>query len=280
MRNLIRFTSTKEYAEQFLSGKIYMNTMSFFWSMGFEDQKDYFEGLSNTIPKNKLDNLPQDMRDVLCYDLGIRVDAYKYCNICSFYRLDVDDISKTIQLPSPEIDKFGDYAIIIFDEDKFFKRVYSKVVSNPGWLFICGDVNYHKRMDSTNPQNSVKHTLDLMMHEPIDIDLIADKPESLKSRDCFDKINKYSYQNEWRICLYRDMQAEAPYTLEIGDISDIAYLIKTKELRQELIKIYEGYWPANVSEQRKAYQGNISRKLFRNTIVKIDGKVWVMATIG
>lgn len=280
MRNLIRFTSKEEYANQFLSGKIYMNSMAFFWSRGFEDQKDYFEGLSNTIPKNKLDGLPQDMRDVLCYDLGIRVDAYKYCNICSFYRMDVDDISKTIQLPSLEIDKFGDYAIIIFDEDKFFKRVYSKVVSNPGWLFVCGDVNYHKRMDSTNLQNSVKHTLDLMMHDPMDINTLFDNPGSLRSRNCFDKNKKYSYQKEWRICLYRNIETEVPYILEVGDISDIACIVKTKELRKELLKIYKEYWPANVSEQRKPYQGNISRKLFRNKILKIDGRVWVMVTIG
>ena len=41
MRNLIRFTSKEEYANQFLSGKIYMNTLSFYWSNGFEDQKDF-----------------------------------------------------------------------------------------------------------------------------------------------------------------------------------------------------------------------------------------------
>ena len=197
-----------------------------------------------------------------------------------FFRLDIDSIRHTIQLPSPAIDKFGDYAIIILDEDKFVKRFYSKVVNNIGWLFICGDVNYHKRMDSTNPQNTVKHTLDLMMHEPMDINTLFDNLESLRSRDCFAKTKKYSYQKEWRICLYRNIETEVPYTLEIGDISDIARIVKTKELRKELLKIYKGYWPANVSEQRKPYQGNISRKLFRNTILKIDGKVWVMATIG
>ena len=42
MRNLIRFISKKKYANQFLSGKIYMNSMSFFWSKGFEEQKDFF----------------------------------------------------------------------------------------------------------------------------------------------------------------------------------------------------------------------------------------------
>lgn len=280
MRNLIRFISKKKYANQFLSGKIYMNSMSFFWSKGFEEQKDFFEGLSSTIPKNKMDGLPQDFKEVLCYDIGIRVDAYKYCNICSFYRLDADDILKTIQLPSPEIDKFGDYAVIILDEDGFINRINKAINKNLGWYFLCGDVNYHRRLDTTKPNNPVRHTMDLMLHEPIDINLISDKPESLRSRDCFDKINKYSYQNEWRICLYRNIQTEAPYTLEIGDISDIACIVKTKELRQKLIKVYKGYWPANVSEQRKPYQGNISRKSFRNTILKVDGKVWIMATIG
>ena len=111
MRNLIRFISKKKYANQFLSGKIYMNFMSFFWSKGFEDQKDFFEGLPSTIPKNKMDGL------------------------------------KTIQFPSPEIDKFGDYAVIILDEDGFINRINKAINKNLGWYFLCGDVNYHRRND-------------------------------------------------------------------------------------------------------------------------------------
>ena len=36
----------------FASGKLYMNSLSYFWENGFEDQKDMFEGISDTIKKD------------------------------------------------------------------------------------------------------------------------------------------------------------------------------------------------------------------------------------
>lgn len=280
MRQLIRFVSEKEHAKQFLAGEIYMNTMGYFWEEGFEDQKDYFEGVSCNISKDKVERLPHDLRDVLCYDIAIRVDVYKYNNICSFYRLDIDNKRQVIQLPAPEINKFGEYAIIILDENKLINRILKKVEKNSGWDVLCGDVNYHKRIDSTDPKKHVRNTLDMILHEPIDLDIILDNKQSIKTRDSFDKMQKYSYQNEWRICLNRYQKDGLAYVLDIGDLSDIAYIVKTTDLRKEIIKKYKGFKLGTVAEQRMSYQGSVSRKKFRRKMLDIDGKVSVMATIG
>ncbi|MGS0746166.1 DUF2971 domain-containing protein [Syntrophomonas erecta subsp. sporosyntropha] len=280
MGDLIRFTTKEEYANQFLSGRIYMNSLSYFWSEGFEAQRDFSEGVIGTILKNNIVKLPQDLKDVLCYDIAVRADAYKYCNLCCFYRLDIETDDHTINLPPQIMSEFGEYAIIILDGGEFINRINNEIFKNQGWLFLYGDVIYHKRKDSRNPNNRIKHTLDLMMHEPIDINEFCESPEMVRYRDCFDKTSKYSYQREWRICLYRNTKKSTPCILEIGNISDIACIIKTKDLYQKLIEIYSGCYHARASKQRHLIKGNISRKHFRDSILKIDGKVWVMVTIG
>ena len=41
--------------------------------------------------------------------------------------MDIDNKRQVIQLPAPEINKFGEYAIIILDENKLINRILKKV---------------------------------------------------------------------------------------------------------------------------------------------------------
>ena len=43
MHLLTRFFSQKNFLDAFISGKLYMNTLDYFWNNGFEEQKDIFE---------------------------------------------------------------------------------------------------------------------------------------------------------------------------------------------------------------------------------------------
>ena len=43
MHILTRFFSQKKFLDAFISGKLYMNTLNYFWNNGFEEQKDIFE---------------------------------------------------------------------------------------------------------------------------------------------------------------------------------------------------------------------------------------------
>ena len=71
-----------------------------------------------------------------------------------------------------------------------------------------------------------------------------------------------------------------PYTLKIGDISDIAIIVRTKELRKIMLEMYQNYSIGEVLAQREAYQGNISRREFREAIYDIDDKSYIAFSIG
>ena len=54
MLELIRFTSGS-HAEEFMAGRLYMNSLGFFWNNGFEGQRDMLEGVAQMQdPKNSL----------------------------------------------------------------------------------------------------------------------------------------------------------------------------------------------------------------------------------
>lgn len=275
---LIRFVDNLEYAEQFLSGEIYMNSIGFFWENGFEDQKDSYEGISHIVNKDSVNEIPQDLLDVLCYDLSIKSNAFRFANICSFYRLSIDKEKKLIELPSSKIDLFGSYSVLISNREQFINRVLKAVKINPDYDVIMGDIRYHKR--------KVKSDLEFINHS-IDIQLQSiDREEFLKNnkisgiRDCFDKLNKFSYQNEWRICLSRNIKNTNHYILNIGDISDIAHIVPTSKLRESVLIKYENYKLASFNPQTKGFQGTSTRKKFKEAILKMDNEIHVIATIG
>lgn len=279
MRKLIRFTS-EEHVEEFLSGEVYMNSISYFWERGTEEQKDFSEGIAFNIPKDKLTGLSEDLIKVLCYDISIRAIAYKFSNICCFYRLFIDEINKIIQLPQSNITNFGSCAIIIENENKFTDRIIKSVRNIPGFEVTLGDVNYHKRTDSTNPNEKVHHTIDLKLIELIDINEVLGKNKFKKIKDSFNKIERYSHQQEWRISLFKNKKVDLPFKLDIGDISDIAYSVKTTDLNNHIITKYKGFRFGHVKDQRKPYQGTINRKQLHKKILSLDSKGQIMVTIG
>lgn len=218
---------------------------------------------------------PHDLTDTLDKGIVVIADAYKYCNLCCLYRLDIDERNKIIRLPPPAIDGFGDHAIIILDENKFVSRIAKQMKKNIEWKYLLGDVNYRKEIN-----DDTKSRIYFKSINTIKVDSICDGRKSLRSRDCFDKVEKFSYQHEWRLCLLKDCNDSMPYTLKIGDISDIAIIVKTKELRKIMLEMYQNYSIGEVLAQREAYQGNISRREFREAIYDIDDKAYIAFSIG
>lgn len=56
----------------------------------------------------------------------------------------------------------------------------------------------------------------------------------LNNRTCFDKMDKFSWQNEWRVILYRGEKSVEPYRLEIGNIRDICHWVTIDNLENEI----------------------------------------------
>lgn len=114
---LIRYTDSK-YADSYKTGNLYMSLLSTFWDfmkglVNYEDvcsgkvtleefekakifremnQQDFQEGVATQIPKEYVRRyLPKDFVDVLKYDVRFRLEAYGFCKLLCFFRVDCLD---------------------------------------------------------------------------------------------------------------------------------------------------------------------------------------------
>lgn len=287
MRLLIKYFKTKEYAEMFKSGKLYMNSLSYFWDNGFESQKDVLEGICETIKKDEM-GFSTQMKQLINGDTMFRLEAYKYCNLYCFYRIDIMDKliwnpntssifpdTRFICFPDESMKKFGNYVAIIKDEKQFFDRLLNALDSN--WICVAGDVSYSERSGITKPiRNEIiwasqksfpaKHRLRSNTLKP-------------NSKDCFDKTKQYENQKEWRICLFRNIKDEKPYTLDLGDLSDIVEIIESKEISYYLINKYAPCINGNVPPQFSKFIGNVTRNQFKEKLYEFDEGMGKLITV-
>lgn len=277
MHQLIKFFSKMDYAEQFLRGDLYMNSLAFFWNNGFEDQKDLFEGVSETFDKRTV-GFPIQIQQLIDGDVMFQLNAYRYCNLCCFYRVDIEECgfsvpvgvvgsapAKAIHLPGKEMTEFGNTVAIIKNEAEFMNRVLKALEKD--WLCIAGDVRYHQFEGSEDGTGgSVYWKTDKMFPAP----RLRRGNGRTSTKDCFDKTIFYSNQREWRICLFRNMKDDKEYTLKVGDLSDIVELVPANQLEKKLLEMYKPCLPADVVPQFSGFKGNIRRSEFKEKMYQFD----------
>lgn len=279
MHQLIKYFANEDYAKQFLSGKLYMNSISHFWNNGFESQMDIFEGVSETIDKTKFGLLVY-WQQILDGDILFQLNAYAYCNLLCFYRVDMmpgaapDPLGKpyalpgscTIHVPSENMKEFGTTVAIIHDERAFVDRVLQAL--EPGWLCVAGDVRYHgvKGRRGGRPGNAV-----FKAQGDFDAARYA-RPGTVSSRrDCFNKQEQYDFQREWRICLFRNVKDTDSYVLNVGGLSDIVELVPSDRIQERLLHLHAPCVPGIVPPQYSGYRGNITRNGFKEKLYAFDG---------
>lgn len=126
---LIRYTSRK-YADSILNGDLYLSSLSSFWDMkkgkiryqdiesnnvtkedlkqaieyGGLNQQDFSEGIAAQIPRDILNNiLPPEMSKHAIHDARFRIEAYGYCNLLCFFRVDASEMRGNIPLDADSI---------------------------------------------------------------------------------------------------------------------------------------------------------------------------------
>lgn len=212
MRRVLVKITKNEYLESNLRGGIYMNNIERFRALENAAQGDLYEGTSRVIEKEDMEsfgfNLNKQEKDAIIGPMVFLDETYKNVNLFCMYQLLIDDDNHKIQKPSKKLLDFNsDIAIVILDPDEFIKRVESKIreeLLNENLIYyISGDVNYN-------------------------ISLIDDM--STFSTSFFNKINYYSYQQEWRIAISFSISESGARTLEIGDIRDITKVVSLNEL--------------------------------------------------
>ena len=353
---LIRYTS-KKYADSILRGDLYLSSLSTFWDfrkgkiseedivsgkVSKEDiqraeeysrlnQQDFSEGVASQVPKTILNDLADPtFSQHIAHDVRFRIEAYGYCNLLCFFRVDADEVNGNIpldadniallakemgiaginsyqdfqklptcekmrvvksisepnlllnpnhlhivQLPTKEMDGFGDLVMVIKNEMEFIQRVLDAVKSQGGECVI-GDIRYHKILDRpvTNPH------VTLVSSNSFNLKGLAKNITGIIRYGSLDKYDRYAAQKEWRICWLPKEHNNEPKILHIGDTSDIIDLVDSKNIRRYLLKRYSGHIPGVIFETRKETWGTVSYKNFKDIVEGIDGKCRLILDVG
>ena len=270
MVDLYRFMR-KDFAESFLEGNIYMSALGYFWANGFESQQDFNEGTVQMQAPNQ-SPLPQQLQSVINGSVRYRLEAYKYCNLLCMVMHHYNTEKKQVERFDERMRDYGEYAVRVFNLEEFLNRVFDKAKVQ-GDYCLAGPMNYL-------PFDTVRN-----------------------GTDCFDKLLPFSWQKEWRIAYIHNQENlkqlaaedparvyEEPYTLKIGDISDIAEIVSAKDIFDTPQNIYKGYkvveridpmiWPDELKRMgmpkpyqwsASSYRGWGDRASFQNKVIEIDG---------
>lgn len=272
---LVKFTKYK-YVENFRSGNLHMNSLSYFWNHGTEEQKDVFEGgILSISPQAFSGVFPEDFLESQIRDFYFQAVGYEYCHVFCMAKIGFTPLINAkagsltdVSIP-PDMEALGKYAIIIDDEAEFLRRI-NRAIGNEKYL--CGPVNYHPSV-LNGERSEHQHNILLKIKQTFDINMI---PGHHLKLDAFDKAERYRGQSEWRFCLYDGKKSTSAIDFDIGDLHDITHVVKTKCLIYEIRQLYQD----SCKFQPDIYYGNASRKELRDLFYKLgDNQAWLLSTI-
>ena len=250
---LVRFFRNEDFARQFMQGKIFCNSLSFFQSyitdektskLAVEKCTDIYEGSAQILH----DFFPfSEFVNSLDRDPNIVFSEYAKSHICCFSQV------SNVSYPK-NMEDFGSYAVAIYDFEKFTRKIKQAVSKYPGLYYLYGAIDYYApTINGKNTAKNIKHQL-LMSLEGYRIryDKIS---KAFIYRDAFCKINRFSNQKEWRLFFYKESWNTEPFIFEMGNLEDCCLLIPAS--RSNFIEVLKKY-PKSDSVSQKI-KGNIDR---------------------
>ena len=302
---LLKFISRANWAESFLDGELYMNTLHFFWNeyklqQAEEIKREYIRKHPFINPDKvvvKMDkSLPDDeiRRDIpgtvileadnkLAREQEDILEGTIATTEIDFVKQDLGEhlagepLLRSVGYQYCNVCCFYMYGInCIPNMDSF--GPYVAIIKDPdelirrvdkavgGYQYICGPVEYK------DPIEVHRHHVLLKTDTTIDFN-------GNINRDCFTKIRRYSDQREWRVALYRGVKETDAYTLKLGrDIRDIACVVKKEDLDKT---IYDLKKRRQICFGNERYDGNVSRQEMKELFHQLgDHKVEVFSTLG
>lgn len=268
---LIRFFCKKEYAGQFVSGKIYCNSLGYFRTYhsrlpvsGAEAIKDKctdaLEGssqiLRNYFPYS--DSFESEFLEHLNCDPHIVFSEYAKSHICCF-----SNINNSF---SSEMQQFGNWCVAIYNFKIFETKIRAAIESLNGLYYLHGSVEYYS--PSINGENlKLKNELVLSV-DGSRVLFDESKRNTFLYRDTFWKISNYKEQPEWRLLLYKENWNTDAFILETENLTDCCKIFNTSDAFNEIKKIKNAYKlcdavPLHIS-------GNINRKNLNRKIIEKD----------
>ncbi|MBR4909007.1 MAG: hypothetical protein IKZ43_08360 [Acidaminococcaceae bacterium] len=187
-----------------------------------------------------------------------------------------------LQNPSDSMLNFGDAVVLIKDVESLTERILC-AVNREGGLCVIGDVRYHEMIDRTEPYTGFKHSASLrceMAYVPISSVTSSVDAQDVIHYGAMDKYTRFEDQHEWRVCWLPDKRDLEPRILQVGNLSDLATVIATKNLRDTLLEMYPGYYLGETHWVPREIIGNTTYDNFTNTIENIDGMCRPILEIG
>ena len=215
MRKIFLLTRTfqeKDYAEAFLGGQIRAETLAYYRCTEDQARGDPKEGIYEFGKDWKITLRVRGYAHSLSWDAGDRMKlqhdrANILCTTASYIDTEwavphdrYEEVLDRYMRIREEVKKFGDFAVIVHQWPKFLDRAYS-AAEKAGLGFDYDLVDYSGRP----PHLTTKHFI-------------------------FCKSNEYMHEREFRLAFFSPQKVECPLTLEIGDLSDIASLVRTQDI--------------------------------------------------
>lgn len=238
MIRLVRGFKERKWAEQFLRGDVYMNTLGYFWNEGNIEQRDFLEGACASFDPRIMQGFPKELLDVLAKESYAIPRGASYCNVCCFSCAlikQVDTKVDLIELPDPSLD-LGSWIVVIDNPLELISRL-RKAVLSLGYDFVAAPVEYRDSIQ-LNPTEVVKSSMDLKSHAPLPAYMVFPNGVPHFNAGVFVKNNRYANQAEWRIAVNRNERSYEPLILKLGDLTDIVHLTRRTELAEDLQRIH------------------------------------------
>lgn len=222
---LSKIFKKKEYMEDFLDGKLYMNCLGFFKKVEdpLNTQFDSKEAIKSYLQPDDLkieikfgdQVILLDKKD-LAGPLIIQKNEYNNLKIICFYSpfinySDLRESEEKLKITSKMENDFGEHVIVIKDFTEFSKRLENAVEDHK-------DINAcrHTKVDYFSD----------MFHGSFNDDEIP-----------FKKHESFSFQKEYRIVVRTKQHDEKPLVLNLGNLRDICLPFTVKQFNEIELKV-------------------------------------------
>jgi len=232
----IKFFQTEEYANQFIAGSLHLNTLKYFKDI--EDKSD--DGRADSTEAISLWLQPHDVRLTitapsvgvfeippgdLAAPLSVSYSHYDHLHILCLYAVHMKGMSS----PDGRFHGSPDEAARLRDEWRMDSRCLKFgrfAVIIPAQPFIN---QLRRALDSRGlaaKGRLVEYYDENKFHGEIPV---PDVP--------FKKQKRFSYQREFRLCVYTRTETRGPLTLDIGSLSAICTKVESVRLPPQLMEL-------------------------------------------
>ncbi|WP_156879116.1 hypothetical protein [Oceanobacter kriegii] len=227
----VKLFENREYAEDFVDGKLFMNTIRSFKEYKDESGElrgDEYEGIVALYQPDKLGEIRFDEHVIPASDLAAPIvvhgDHLLSHNVFCIYSLNsrghetvsaetLSDFKRTLELHDSCFG-LGKFCVVILNASQFIERCKAAIEK----LNVNGNLGLVDYFDEHEFHGSM--------------------PEEKLG---YQKRSLFSHQREYRVKIDTARPEPSPYILEVGDLSDIAVITTPKEFNSQLeLKLPDG----------------------------------------